>query len=672
MVAYDPPPQYDHVDSDDESLPPPPPPPGGASETFEDHQFEKSLTSASNNTAKPVKKWRLLKKEAEHVLIPQDDHDLDHDYDNIDADDSLVPISNNNIPMQGHFRGIQNAQDFDEEEAGMDEIEVPSSSVVARLNTHQRKQAKKTRACKIGLLAFLGLAALVAIIAGSVAGSNKKGNNRSASPEAEVESENELVDNPNLGTEAGAFLLDNAAVPAATKAALADENSSAAQALDWVLNDDANAAFGFGEAGALESDEAQLNFMQRFAAASLGKAFDVDSFVNSDGWMTGQDVCEWNGIECGPLIPNLDGTVANRNRNRNRDLEDANVVVARIVLNNNNVVGVLPAEIAMFTEVTQLILYDNKISGPIPSEIFEMTKLTAIDLFNNELTGEISENFANLVNMVGLYLSENNLSGQIPAALAQMTQLEHLWLEDNNLTGPIPEELGDLQDLEWLLLSGNGFTGGLPESFANLASLDRLDLDRNTVLFENAADKSFPTFLLDMQVLSRLSMRNVSLEGEFPVMSEGNLPLLKELHLDGNLFTGSLTNEIAWLRNLEILTLSGNAQLGGAAPNDIGYLFNLKVLDLSDCRFEGEIPSGEDSWNRATKLEQIYINGNYFTGVIPANFGELQNLKVFIFDKNEDITDVPNEVCELPDLTRLIAGCDYPDLNCDCCTDECN
>lgn len=663
MVAYDPPPRYDHVDSDDESLPPPPPPPGASGETFEDHEFEKSSTSASNNTAQPVKKWRLLKREAEHVLIPQDEHYAvtDHnnnDYDYNDNDDNLVPSnSNNNRPMQGHFRGIQNAQDFDEEEAGMDDIEVPSSSVVARLNSSQKKQAKKSRAWKLGALAFLIVAALVAIIAGSVAGSNK--NRTTSSPEYELENENEN-ENPSLDTEAGEFLLNNPAVPESTKEALKDGNSNAALAFDWVVNDEANAAYGFGEPGALHSEETQLNFMQRFAAASLGKAFDVDSFENSDGWMTDKDVCEWTGIECASVDRGLNLNLDNRNRN----LQNANVV-AKIDLNNNNVVGVLPAEIAMFTEVTQLILYDNKISGPIPSEIFGMTQLTAVDLFNNELTGEISEDFANLVNMIGLYLSENSLSGAIPAALSKMTKLEHLWIEDNDLTGKIPEELGELQSLMWLLLSGNSLKGGLPESFANLASLERLDLDRNMILF---ADQSFPTFILDLQVLSRLSMRSVSLSGEFPIMAKGHLPNLTTLNLGDNLFTGTLPDEIAWLQLLQVLTLNGNSQLGGAAPPDIGYMPNLRVLDLSNCRFEGEIPS-VDGWNMATSLEEIYINGNYFTGVIPTNFGELQSLRVFVFDMNEDITDVPVEFCDLPGLEAVIGGCD---VNCDCCDDVCN
>jgi len=166
-----------------------------------------------------------------------------------------------------------------------------------------------------------------------------------------------------------------------------------------------------------------------------------------------------------------------------------------------------------------------------------------------------------------------------------------------------------------------------------------------------------------MRSMQRLSMRNVSLEGVFPVMAEGMLPSLTTLRLDDNVFTGSLPDEIGWHRELEVLTLSGNAQLGEEAPPDIGYLTALKVLDLSECGFEGANSSGKFGWTYETALlEEIYINGNNFTGDIADEFGEWKNLKMLRFDRN-DITD--DEVCDLG-LTELIGGCD---LSCDCCTD---
>jgi Leucine-rich repeat (LRR) protein len=664
MVAYDPPPEYEHVDSDDESLPPPPPPSSGASvitgssDTFDDHDLVKSV---STNTAKPVKKWRRLKREAEHVLVPQDEPQDEHEaVDNINVDGSLATNNNNNVPMQGHFRGIHNAQKFDEEEAGMDEIEVPSSSVVDRLNVVARKYAKKKKSRKLVALVVVGLAVLVAIIAGSIVGSSNNGRSNTAARDTDADADADadtLPGNPNLDTEAGRFLLSDPGIPAATKAALEDENSEAAQALDWVMNDDVNVAYGLGGVGAMESDEAKLNLKQRFAAASIGKSFDSDGFTNSDGWMTEKDVCEWKGIQCGQPIQGVDGGAGARN------LQDVNVV-GKINLSDNNVVGVLPIEISIFSEVTELILFTNKISGPIPLELFDLTKLAVLDLYDNNLSGVIPEDLEKLTNLSNLYLSKNNFSGQLPAAFGQLSKLEQIWINENDLTGPILDSFGDMENLQSLLLSQNDFTGGLPATFAKLQLLETLDLDENRDLFYSATDRTFPLFLLDMPALTRLSMREVFLTGEIPTMSEGKFPKLQILYLDANKFTGSLSNNIAWIQSLERLTLSNNVQLGGNIPRDLGEMPALKVLDLSGCQFDGEIPA---KLSRAAMLEQIYLNGNYLTGAIPSEIGDLNELFILKFEKNSGITVVPNEVCDLG-LQTLMGGCD---VDCSCCDDVC-
>jgi hypothetical protein len=434
---------------------------------------------------------------------------------------------------------------------------------------------------------------------------------------------------PSVSTEAGQFLLSDPGVPAATKAVLEDENSVAAQALDWVMNDDVNVAYGLGGIGAMESDEAKLNLKQRFAAASIGISFDSDGFTNSDGWMTEKDVCEWTGIQCGQPIQGVDGGAGARN------LQDVNVV-GKINLSGNNVVGVLPNEISIFSEVTELILFTNKISGPIPLELFDLTKLAVLDLYDNKLSGVIPEDLGKLTNLSNLYLSKNNFSGQLPAAFGQLSKLEQIWINENDLTGPILDSFGDLENLQSLLLSQNDFTGGLPENFANLQLLETLDLDENRDLFYSATDRTFPSFLLDMPALTRLSMREVFLTGEISTLSQGKFPKLQILHLDANKFTGLLSNTIAWIQSLERLTLSNNIQLGGNIPPDLGEMPALKVLDLSGCQFDGVIPA---SLSRAAMLEQIYLNGNYLTGAIPSEIGDLNELFILKFENNYSSTE---------------------------------
>lgn len=635
MVAHNPPPpDYSQVhDDDDDSIPPPPPP--TETDTFNDHAMEKTV---STNTAKPVRKWRMLKKEAEHVLVPQEDPE-------------------NSVNMQGHFRGMHAAQGFEEEEAGMDEIEVPSSSVVARMNHNERKQDKRRKTCRVGLIGLVAIAVLIAIVTGSVMGT--RGGKADTSSEVEEEEEKE-IGNPNLDTDAAKFLLESDDIPESTKAALANGNSAVSKALDWLLNDDANAAYGFGEPNALDDDETKLNFLQRLTAGTLGKAFNSEGFTNNENWMSGQDVCTWAGIGCGQLDNNIDNGEQGLRRMQTDN------VVTRINMNENNVVGKIPSEIALFKDLSQLVLYTNNISGPIPEEIFQLTSLTAIDLYGNNLTGPLSSKIVNLDKLKGIYLGKNSLTGQLPKELGELDSLESMWLGPNEFTGPIPVEITNLPNLQDFRAPGNQLTGGLPQEFENVATLQKLDLDYNEVLFDG---QEFPMFLSDLENLERLTLRNTAMTGEMPAMVKGKFPSLTKLYLDGNNLTGELQNNLAFMQKMEVFTMSNNPQLGGVIPTDFGYMPNLQVLDLSDCRFEGEFSIESDE---VPVLEEIHINGNSLDA-ISADITLLENLKKFIFDRNL-IEAFPEDVCnaiddgDIANMETLLGGCN---IDCGCCTDVC-
>lgn len=698
------PPYNPMLDSDDdESIPPPPPPPPqssssfqdkhaqGSTEVFHDHEIDPEGLIDDSQVAKPVKKWRLLKKEAEHVLVPQEEEEQDGEGDK--KRDSAVlhaghgaggsPVNqihhphSNGPTLQGHFRGIHNAQEFEEEEAGMDDIEVPSSSVVARMNWSEKQKQKKRRRFRWIVLFVLGFAALMAIIVGSVVGS-RAGRGSQRDDGSAVSSTN---DSSNLDTPGGKFLLEDPTISQSTKDALADPNSSASQALDWMIRDNvANQEYAslLTEEGVLagSSPSVQEEFKQRFAAASLGKALSSDGFVNGNGWMSQAHVCDWEGLICvdggGDTGTGGDGaaTVGARSLQTTTTTTTSNAstvpsgrVVSKIFMTNNNLTGRIPPEISMFSSVTQVVLYSNQLTGSIPAELYQMTQLTGLDLYDNDLTGELSDDMGNWKNMVGLYLSKNNLVGSVPSTIQDMANLESVWLDDNQLTGPIPAEMGNMPMLKDVLLSNNQLTGGIPMNLGN-APLENLELDNNQALFVTSDSPNFPTFLLNMQNLQRLSLRQVSLQGPIPTMVQGSFPSLTKLYLDSNLLTGSLENNIAWLQKLEKLTLSDNVQLGGAIPTSLGRIPNLKVLDLSNCRFEGTVPP---ELAGATLLEELYLNRNYLQGDVPTELSALVNLKILRLDSNQGMGNIPTSICEIG-IPTLLAGCE---ATCTCCTDTC-
>jgi len=658
MVANNLPPAYEHVDSDDDSIPPPPPPTGEL-ENFTDHEIEQQPMSMDTQVpAKSVRKWRLLKKEAEHVLVPQEEQPMGEEQ-------YMSPNSNNtNIPMQGHFRGIHSAQQFDEEEAGMDEIEVPSSSVVQRMNKHEVKDAKKKKMCRLGLLAGIAVVVLIAVITGSLAGTSGPGGNNAAKENAQndggagtgtgtgtggtdndTDNENDTgdyypppVQNVNMDTVAGRYILANPDIPASVKTNLEDPDSPSSQALDWVLNDPANDDYPFADEGVFENEVAQLDFKQRLALATIGKSIDV----NPD-WMAETDVCEWEGIEC------------------------TDTVITKIAITDGNFEGSIPAEIVLLPDLLELALFNNLLTGPIPPELAELPNLTGLDLFNNQLTGEIPPGLFT-DKLQGLYLSKNELSGPIPETVGGMTRVQQIWLDDNMLTGGIPVGIGDLPNLVELLLSENQLTGGLPAELANAPLLNNLQLDNNP-LFTNVDDTSFPAALKEMDALIRLSMRNVGMEGPFPQFEQGVLPNLQKLYLDDNVLTGEIFDSgIQNLVTLVKLTLSNNLGLGGVIPTEIQELKALEILDLSNCSLEGEIPM---EIGYAASLTEIYLSGNNLEGVVPGSFVWLTNLEVFVFDDNFNIYGVHPVICKNdPTYRELRGGCGLQD--CTCCTDVCD
>uniref|UniRef100_A0A7S3QF39 Leucine-rich repeat-containing N-terminal plant-type domain-containing protein n=2 Tax=Chaetoceros debilis TaxID=122233 RepID=A0A7S3QF39_9STRA len=727
------PPEYGHVDSDDDSVPPAPPPPpmmgmGGEDSQSEDH-FQDHLDPAGtgvhdiahghghgNNDADeedkaPVKKWRLLKREAEHVLIPQDEpnnnnnNHMDGNGNGMDMENALDGGSqhlannpNGNVPMQGHFRGIQSAQDFDEEEAGMDEIEVPSSSVVARMNHKERKhmgQFRNSKYFKLAMLLVLGVVVIVAVTLGSVLGTRGDGEEEIASAErggvggdnGNGNGNNADATNANLNTPAGRYIQsnDNNNFSQSTVDALSVPGSPAAEALAWINDNDANANNGFGEADDMD-EETMMNFEQRFAAAAFRNSLGGADWVGAgddgddDAWMSEKDVCEWKGITCGNLVRKLQG------QGNERKLVSASSVT-KIDLTNTNIRGPLPAEIGLFTDLEELILISNWVSGTLPEELFDLTNLIAIDLYDNVITGSISPNFANLDQLAGLYLGMNQLTGKIPVEVFQnMESLQSIWFNDNFLTGNLPDvvisneindEASSLRDID---VKGNTITGVIPESYANLPNLMRLNLDSNDLtggipdafamsnltefylggnmnLFGYMPDEedAFPLVVFDMVNLEALTLNNCGIIGALPgVDYETQFLNLLEWDIGDNQFTGTVPLNYGGVQSLTKLRMA-NSNFEGELPWSFRDLVNLVELDMSLNRFTDVIPDqGEWAWSMGlNSLEVINLGGNWISGPIPDTWAKWTSMRKLILDNNMLTGEIPAWLPTLGNLEEI-------------------
>lgn len=367
-----------------------------------------------------------------------------------------------------------------------------------------------------------------------------------------------------LHSAAGQAIWTSPLLPESTTEDLENENvdSAAYKAFQWIASD-TNNAYAFETMG---GEEAELDLMQRFALASL---YNSAELVGFEGWMTGDDVCTWEGIVC-------DGDEASK--------------VTTLKFPNNDIVGTLPSELVFLQDLEVIEMFGNKISGEIPDEIYSLPQLEIIDLQNNMISGPISPAIGNANGLVGLYLGRNMISGKFPLELFNLESLVALWLDYNEeLEGQsLPEEIGQLQNLEELKLAETQLVGNLPEA---IGSLEKLRIFHAQ---ENGIQGEIPD-LMNLKDLVELDLTNNWFEGNLPVL-RGFTELVR-LRLGGNILSGNIPNHYGELESIIDLSLGPNffegyydSGLEGEVPASLGALENIEILELSGNNLSGEIP----------------------------------------------------------------------------------
>ena len=209
----------------------------------------------------------------------------------------------------------------------------------------------------------------------------------------------------------------------------------------------------------------------RAALIALYNATDGDNWTDNTNWLTDVPLSEWYGV-----LTNEAGRVE------------------ELLLQENQLTGQIPAELARLDKLIYIFFENNRLTGEIPSELGKLEMLKGLILSNNQLTGTIPSELANPDYLVYLELGNNRLTGTIPANLSNATHLRTLNLNNNQLTGTIPPWLGNLALLESLNLQGNQFTGELPGELTLLGNLDTLFFSSNAGLCA-PTDAAFQTWL---------------------------------------------------------------------------------------------------------------------------------------------------------------------------------
>ena len=200
---------------------------------------------------------------------------------------------------------------------------------------------------------------------------------------------------------------------------------------------------GIGEVRGPDCSPSGMSSADREALVALYNATDGANWANNENWLSEEPLENWYGVTVS------DGRVT------------------RLVLEFNQLTGMIPAELGDLSSLTELDLSRNQLTGSIPTELGNLSSLTRLQLSGNRQWNFETRTY------------EGGLTGSIPRELGNLSSLTSLYLFGNQLTGSIPPELGNLSSLTELDLSRNQLTGSIPPELGNLSSLTELDLSRN-------------------------------------------------------------------------------------------------------------------------------------------------------------------------------------------------
>ncbi|KAL9162573.1 hypothetical protein ABFS82_07G099800 [Erythranthe guttata] len=295
--------------------------------------------------------------------------------------------------------------------------------------------------------------------------------------------------------------------------------------------------------------------------------------------------------------------------------------------------GEIPESLARLSNLTFLQLGGNNLTGTIPPGLFNISTIYHFGVDSNNLHGSIPSTIGRtLPNLKLLGLAQNQFSGSIPISLANASLLEELALSLNSFTGLMPRWFGKLLRLTYLYVGDTLIEDDISSisSLTNCTNLQILDLS------EIALSGAIPDSIIgNLSVhLEFLALARTQVHGKIPP-GIGNLDGLTYLNLRENYLEGpiplsigrlfnlqflDMTDEVGSLQNLAFLDFSNN-RLSGVIPNSLGMCISLEQLHLEGNLFEGQISQGLSS---LMGLRNLDLSRNNLSGTIPSFLGTLR------------------------------------------------
>lgn len=313
-------------------------------------------------------------------------------------------------------------------------------------------------------------------------------------------------------------------------------------------------------------------------------------WLDHTDWLNTAAPCSWIGVHC----------------------SEGNVTT--LELQNNNLSGSIPSELAELPYLTDLLLSENRLAGSIPAELGSLTNLATLSLNQNELSGSIPAELGNLTSLTGLNLGYNRLTGNIPIELSNLANLQSLALQNNQLTGSIPVELNLAANLTELLLNDNQLTGDIAVELSSLSNLTRLHLQNNQL------SGNIPSEISSLDNLNELLVENNPLNGILPLELTSLTNLNRFYFANTGLCIPLDLSFQTWLSTIADQTITSNcpplpilANISPTYSTVRSQSFTL-LADGADFTDTSSI-----QWNNLP-LTTTYISSTELSAVVPATF----------------------------------------------------
>jgi hypothetical protein len=204
-------------------------------------------------------------------------------------------------------------------------------------------------------------------------------------------------------------------------------------------------------------------------------------FVEKRRFLSEFNECEWAGISC-----NSESWVTEMEFGKKPPRRKSRVVKyvpsshrfaslykkkCKTCPEENNLVGTIPSEIGLFSELAVWGMERGGLTGSIPTEIENLSNLIFLDLDYNDLSGSLPSGLFTLGGLTQLDLNNNRFSGSING-IGAFPEMEFLQLHINMFTGQIPESVGTYTKMGTFTLHQNNITGAMPDSVCNLMTID--------------------------------------------------------------------------------------------------------------------------------------------------------------------------------------------------------